>query len=403
MLRLFDDKSRDWTQPSFQAESIYSFLNRSSLPEYERLRCMLQRWVNRYPSEHRAHILGLMRHKGSGSRANDRQFNAGFFELYLHEFLIGAGGMVEAQPSHGSRPPDFQVTMMHQDATECTYMVEATDLDLESGTSLERGQNELAVFDKLNEISSPEFRLLLETEGKLESTPPLRKLKEHFEDLVNETDYDDQLRIYTRCGQDPTHLPTVRAFVHGKWKLTGRLIPVLPENRPHSGKLILLYPSRVGHIDDIGKTKARLQDKAGQHPNAENLIIALRCNLTNDRLDEALLGKLGFSPYMGREETNSVTFHDPLVNRRRDGFWANNSGPQRENVIGVVAFYDLYPWSLGNTRAIFYSNPYVDVPMPGWTNLITHAEYSDGEVRIVEGTPPFRFLRDYEAIGNPFG
>ena len=167
-------------------------------------------------------------------------------------------------------------------------------------------------------------------------------------------------------------------------------------------KLILLYPSRVGHIDDIGKTKARLEDKARQHPNAENLIIALRCNLTNDRLDEALLGKLGSDLYMGREETNSVAFHDSSVNRREDGFWTNNSDHQYENVIGVVAFYDLYPWFIGNTKAIFYSNPYVDAPMPDWTNLITHAEYSDGEVRVVEGTPPYNFLRDYEAIGNPF-
>ena len=238
MLRLFDDKSRNWTRPSLQAESIYSFLDRSSLPEYGRLRCMLQRWVDRFPSEHQPHILGLMRHKGSGSRANDKQFNAGFFELFLHEFLNGTGARVEAQPSHESRPPDLQVTLRLQDGAEFSYMVEATDLDLESDTSLERDQNELSVFDKLNEISSPDFLLSLETEGKLESTPPLRKLKQHFEELIKETDYDDQLRIYIRSGLDPTHLPTVRPFPHGNWKLAGRLIPVLPENRPNSGKLM---------------------------------------------------------------------------------------------------------------------------------------------------------------------
>ncbi len=343
-----------------------------------------------------------MRHKGYGSRANDRQFNAGFFELFLHGFLNGTDGRVEAQPSHESRTPDFRVTLVLEDGAEFSYMVEATDLDLETSTSLERDQNELSVFDKLNEISSPDFRLSLQTEGKLISTPPLRKLKQHFEDMIKETDYDDQLGIYIGCGQDPTHLPLIPPFSHGNWKLTGRLIPVLPEGRPNSGTLILLYPAKVGHYDDIGKTKARLKEKIGQYPNAENLIIALRCNLTNDRLDEALLGKLGASPYRRREGTSSVVFHGPFVNRRMDGFWANTSGPQHKDVIGVVAFYDLYPWSLANTRAVFYSNPYVDSPMPDWTNLITHADYSDGEVRMVEGTPPYEFLRDYEAIGNPF-
>ena len=107
--------------------------------------------------------------------------------------------------------------------------------------------------------------------------------------------------------------------------------------------------------------------------------------------------------YMQSQKTNAGAFHSPFYNRRRDGFWANNSGPQNQNVIGVVAFYDLHPWTIGNVKAIFYSNPYVDKPMPDWTKSITHAEYSDGEVDIVEGTQPFTFMRDYEVIGNPFG
>ena len=181
------------------------------------------------------------------------------------------------------------------------------------------------------------------------------------------------------------------------------MVPVLPENRPRYGKLISLYPSRVSPIDDIGKTKSRLEEKVKQHRDVENLIVALRCNLTNDRLDEALLGKLGPSLQVQVATNDSGVFHGPFHNRRKDGFWANNFGPQNENVIGVVAFYNLHPWSIGNLKAIFYSNPYVDKPMPGWTKSITHAEYLGGEVAVVEGVPPYTFLRDYEVIGNPFG
>ena len=403
MSRLFDDKPRNYTKPSRRAETTYSFLDRSSLPEYERVRCMLQRWVDRFPLEHQPKILGEMRHKGSGSIANDKHFNAAFFELFLHEFLNGTDGSVEVQPSLGSRPPDFRVKLKLQDKTEFTYIVEASDIDLESGTALERDQNELSVFDVLNEIPSPDFFLFLETRGKLESTPPLRKLKHHFEKLIKEADYDDLLRIYMHCGQNPIHLPTIPPFPNGNWILTGRLIPVLPESRPNSGKLIRLYPSKVSHIDDIGKTKARLDDKAKQHRNVENLVIALRCDPANDRLDEALIGKLGPSLRVHREKANSGSFHSSFYNRRKDGFWANNSGPQNQNVIGVVAFYDLHPWTIGNLKAMFYSNPYVDKPMPDWTKSVTHAEYSDGEVTKVEGTPPFTFMGDYEVIGNPFG
>ena len=216
MHRLFDDKLRDCTEPSLRAESIYAFLDRSSLPEYERVRCMLQRWVDRFPPEHQPEILGQMCHKGSGSRANDKQFCAAFFELFLHEFLNGTDGSVEAQPKMGSRP-DFRIKLKLEDRTEFTYIIEATDIVLESGTALERDQNELSVFDILNEIPSPDFSLFLETRGKLESTPPKWKLKCHFEKLVKETDYDNLLRIYMLCGQNPTHLPTIPPFPHGNW------------------------------------------------------------------------------------------------------------------------------------------------------------------------------------------
>ena len=58
---------------------------------------MLQRWVDRFPSEHQPKIVGPMRRKSSGSITKDRDFYAAFFELFLHEFLIGTEGAVEAQ------------------------------------------------------------------------------------------------------------------------------------------------------------------------------------------------------------------------------------------------------------------------------------------------------------------
>ena len=63
-------------------------------------------------------------------------------------------------------------------------------------------------------------------------------------------------------------------------------------------------------------------------------------------------------------------------------------------MIGVVAFYGVHPGTLDNARAVFYSNPYLLKPMPLWTTLITHTEYSDGEIRTLEGVPPHTFLGD---------
>ena len=170
--RLFDDKPRDYTEPSRSAESVYAFLDRSSLPEYERVRSMLQRWVDRFPSEHQRKLVGPMRHKGSGSRENDKAFYAAFFELFLHEFLKGTDSPVEAQPSVGRRLLDFRVRVNVQDGTQLTYVVEATDIDLESGTALERDQQELSVWDTLNEISSPAFSCTSKPKGNWNHSLP---------------------------------------------------------------------------------------------------------------------------------------------------------------------------------------------------------------------------------------
>ena len=72
-------------------------------------------------------------------------------------------------------------------------------------------------------------------------------------------------------------------------------------------------------------------------------------------------------------------------------------------MIGVVAFYGVHPGTIDKSKAVFYSNPYLDKPMPEWTKLITRAEYTNGKLSIVDGATPDAFLRDYEVIGNPFG
>ena len=110
-----------------------------------------------------------------------------------------------------------------------------------------------------------------------------------------------------------------------------------------------------------------------------------------------------FTLYVHNDPTDTTPFPEPYNSQRLNGFWFNSGGPINRHVVGVVAFYGIHPGTLDRSRAVFYSNPYLNRPMPEWTKLITHAEYTDGEVTIKEGVPPYAFLEDYEVIGNPFG
>ena len=402
MPRLFDDKPRNHTSPSRRAETTYSFLDQSSLPEFERVRCMLERWVERLPKERQQKAVAKLRHKAPGSRQKEIQFNATFFELFLHEFLLGTEGEVVVEPIIDGVTPDFEVTEELAGGSQLTYMVEAKDIDLERGTKLEGDWNELRVLDSLDEISSPDFRLCVRVDGILESLPPKAHLKEPFEKLLREANYEVLCVAQGQRQFDLEDLPGA-SFPHGSWTVTGYLMPVSPERRGKTKGFVGVVSKRAGIVDDIGKTKDRLYEKARRYKNVEMLIIALRCDISNSRFDEVLFGSQQFTFYVHNGPTDTTPLPEPYTSQRLNGFWLNSSGPINQHVVGVVGFYGIHPGTLDRSRAVFYSNPYVDVPMPEWTNLITHAEYSDGEVRIIEGTPPYEFLRDYEAIGNPFG
>ena len=213
--------------------------------------------------------------------------------------------------------------------------------------------------------------------------------------------YEELLQASLRPKFSFGDLPSA-VFIHGNWCLAGRLCPVSPENREVPGGFVGVWSGEAGSLDDIGRTKNRLYDKARRYKNVDNLVIALRCNESNHRLQEVLFGRQQFNFYVHKDPTDVTPLPASRYSQRRDGLWVNSVAPQNQNVIGVVAFYGVHPGTLDSTRAIFYSNPYVDKPMPDWTESITHAEYSEGKLSIIEGKPSYTFLEDYETIGDPF-
>ena len=363
---------------------------------------MLERWIERLPKEHQRRFVANMRHKATGSEKEEKQFNGAFLELFLHEFLHGTGGEVVVEPKFDERTPDFVVTEELADGSQLSYVVEATDINLERGSKIKRDQNELTVLDWLDEICSPDFRLFIRMEGKLESLPRKGHLKRTFEKFLEEADYEAILQIaQEHQSYDFESLPGT-SFAHGSWTVTGHLLPVPPETREENSSVVGIVSLGTAVVDDIGKIKERLYDKAKPYKHVENLIIALGCEHSSNRLEEVLFGSKQVTIYYHNDPTDTTPLPEAQDSQKPNGFWFNSGGPINTNVIGVVVFYGIYPWSLGNEKAVFFANPYEERPMPNWSKAITHAEYSNGEISIVEGVPPSEFLSDYEVIGFPF-
>lgn len=299
------------------------------------------------------------------------------------------------EPKVSNRTPDFRAIEKSADGSTISYLIEATDIDLERGTELEGQWAELSAIDALNEISSPKYHLFLWTTGVLKSSPPKSDLKLPFERLVAEADFETLLLASQRENYN-FHEAVSATFTSGGWTAKGALIPVLPEHQGDTADFVCIWSKGAAHIDDIGRTRDRLYVKAKRYRKVEHLIVALRCDHSNPRLEEVLFGTQAVDFYIYDKPDTVSSLMDPHPRQRLDGFWCNSKGPQNQNVIGVVAFWGVHPWSLGDTGAIFFPNPYVDTRMPSWATEITHAEYSNGEIEIVRGLPPNTFLMDCE-------
>ena len=288
--KLFDDRPRSYYGLSGRAETIYSYLNRTALPEYSKIRGMLERWVDHLPAGKRDDLVGRIRHKGNGSAEENRRFNAAFFELFLHEFLTSPASYVTVEPDFSGKTPDFEVTEHLADGSNLSYVVEATDIDLKRGTKLERQWNELSAIDSLNELPIRQFSLFLRTSGILDSTPRNEDLKRPFIELAKGTNFEELLTAFRRDDFNYDDAPSA-TYRLGSWKATGTLIPVLPEYHQERDRFVAWWSIGADPIDDIGKTKERLLAKAKRYRRVNNLIIALRCDRLNNRLDEVLFGR----------------------------------------------------------------------------------------------------------------
>lgn len=381
---LFDEKERNYEAPSLNAESTYSFYDRSSLNEFANLRQMLNRWASHLPLDKQKDVIGRMRHKGRGEPRNEKSFNGAFLEMFLHEFLNGTGGTVTNEPKIGNLTPDFGITETNQAGKTIQYIVEATDINVLSNTELDDDWEESRALDIINEIQATDYRLAVKTEGKLRETPRGQHLKKPFLAALEKA---RQSSSYTATAR----FPEEGGFGLGNWHITGTLVRVPKEQQPRRGRFISTNPNRSGTYGEVGKVKDRLYDKAKRYRGAENLIIAIRCDpfLGDTSVAEALFGSVVIQYYQQTAPHHGQT-PPPQLAQVPDGFWWNTKGPQNQHVIGVAVFQNLYPHCVDKTEVTYHANPYSDAPQPEWANAVRHTVYDpqNQEVKTVEGIPP---------------
>lgn len=394
-IALFDEKTRSFEKPSLRAETSYSFYDRSCLAGYAHLRHMLQRWVDRMPPGKRKDVVARMRHKGRGTPRRQQMFDGAFFELFVHEFLIGTGASIAVDPKVGARTPDFCVTEQSASGSEVKYFVEATNINLE-GVESRSDWNEQQALDCLDEIDSPDYYLLVRTKGELVESPKRNALKAKFKKLIADADYERVCAIARLHGHWPGNLPGA-TYRQGNWELSGQLLPVSEERRPKKGRFVGVNPGRFSRSDPVSRIKRRLEDKSNRYKSLDRLIIALRGDwfLERDEVSEALFGRRSYEiPVPADPEALRLSLHGRDV-QRLDGFWFNSGGPKNRNVIGVLVAWSLYPQNVGEANLTFFPNPYSIGSLPAWTDEVPRAIYRRDQVEFTAGSPAGVYANDH--------
>ena len=276
---IFDRGPKEFHGPKPRIMSNFDYLNASSRPEAERVRCLLEEWGLQYPLQGRAELISRLRSR------NDVNHLSAVFELTLHELLRRSDTGITLHPNipGASGRPDFLV----HPTTGSPYYLEAT-LCFET-TGYESGEKLLAqVYDILDRIDSPRFFIGIGSHGVPCAPLSARRLRKK---LLQWLDYLDESQLTEAWAQGETgstELTHVEAGV--------RLVfTAIPKRIHRSGTRAIGAHFPEARWSAVAETiKSRLLDKVGKYgrPKIPMVVAVNAFGLSVDRDDvmDALFG-----------------------------------------------------------------------------------------------------------------
>ena len=384
-MRLFDDFHRTDDTPMRHSESLFAFLNRSSWTVCERDRRLCQEWLEAMPLEAQNKLVGRFANK------DDDHHVAAAFELLVHAIMVELGATVSIEPPilGSTTTPDFLV-----EHCGARFYVEATvSRALSSGK--QRNALEDTVFDWINSIESPNFRLDLNTTGKLVRLPKRAAITEPLRTLLASHD-PDRLRRELFRSDARRPMPSV-TIPCDHWELTAELMPKAVEDRGRNNDpTIGVYPGEAY----LGVREALVQKIVGKaktkHGRKLGLPLIIAVNTSDGFFDikrDAM--QVLFGDILPRYEV-AQHVDDRRRPKRGDAVWVGRGGQlQHEYVHGVWMFVGATPGnpSPAGRDSCLYLNPFIDTDLPPLLRRVPHAKARDGVMEWHEGENLERLLR----------
>ncbi|WP_139177299.1 hypothetical protein [Geodermatophilus siccatus] len=335
-MKVFDDISRSDPSPARHDESSADFYARVSGVFWDDIRTLIDDWFSRLCAGAKADIRSRLR------SSNDRDLNSAFWELYLHESLVGSGFTVTCHPDvpEGTRKPDF---LASNDQT--SFYVEAraispSDVDAVAGNRVK------AVYGQLDKLDSPNFFLWIAVERSGSVTLATKKLRLALTSWLAPLDPDELLGVLD--GGSAEALPTFTWDADG-WRITFRAIPKSPGSRGTGTgvrPLGIFGGTRAQIVDDKTPIRTALSKKGKAYGDlGRPYIVALAISSLSsdgDDIADALYGTESFE--LVTTESGEVVGQPTWAS---DGYWWDGTSWLHTSVSGVLLARNMHPGRVG--------------------------------------------------------
>ena len=349
-LNLFDDRERQdvWELSPSDGYTLDALTWYTTLNEYDRgrggldpLRQWLESIFSTLPPDEQQEI-------ARRAKVEDKyECDGVLFELVLRQLFLSLEMNVTPHPEvpEAKSHPDFLVC----EGDKSCY-VEAVVKGLERGP-FTLNNNEEKVIKLLNEnLSSSEFQIGIQMEGKLETTLGKKdkgKVVEPFAELLKNHSHAEVNQLQDTLGRRGTPCQTIE---HDDWKLTGWLVPRSVIGEPPFRDTVIKSFIAKSLTDSIKGVREGIRQKAKKHKNLDRpLVVALS---SRDMLLPGLGGDLDAlfgSEYIYCEDIDSRL----QKGRGRDGVMS-----QYSRISGVLMCKGVNIWNITRATARLYINPF---------------------------------------------
>ncbi len=376
---LFDDIERTDTAYADYTEPHFTFLNRSAHPAFGSIRRLTEDWLAEYPKPHQHELVARLR------AADNLQFQAAFFELYLHHLFRFAGARITVHPyrGRGRRRPDFRVTF----PSARPFLVEAVTVTEEAAADRIASKRLNVVYDALNRAKSPDFFFHLRHFGLPRTPIQGARIRKAVENWLQGIDYE-AVRASVQGGDFKT--PSLE-FEHDGCRLQISLFPVSEGRRGASdhrpigvlGSGVARMVANWTSIRDGIKAKASRYGRLRQ----PYLVAVNAADQSAQHIDviQAIFGQetVVFDTVDGRMQGK------PRLSRTPNGAWAGPKGPVNRRVSGVLTVGSLLPWTVAVHRPVLYHNPWARYPLEHGLSFLDNQRPAGGHM-VLEPGPQLR-------------